>query len=103
MKNDIGLIKAQANFLKQEAKLTKEKNKEKSLELKEKQFQISQKEKAAKKWEMLKKVLTKPVTSKKIIKDTKATLTIKEAKPEKYVPIYFQAELKEEKRKLFFE
>jgi hypothetical protein len=40
---------------------------------------------------------------KSIVKTTKPTLTIKEAKPEKYVPIYFQAELKEEKRKLFFE
>jgi hypothetical protein len=45
----------------------------------------------------------KAIKVKSVLRDNKATLTIKENKPEKYVPIYFQAELKEEKRKLFFE
>jgi hypothetical protein len=43
----------------------------------------------------------------KALKDSKTksrvTLTIKEAPKADYVPIYFQTELKEEKKKLFFD
>jgi hypothetical protein len=91
------------NFIKAETKLSQARAKEAKQELKKKQFEVKQKEKSNKKWQELKKVLSKPVTNKKVLKSYNPTLTIKEAKPEKYVPIYFQAELKEEKRKLFFE
>jgi hypothetical protein len=42
------------------------------------------------------------IVSKKILKTSKATLTIKEKKPAEYVPIYFTAEIKKEKDNFFF-
>ena len=47
--------------------------------------------------------ITKPITSKRILKKSNATITIQDNKPAEYVPVYFQAELKEAKRSMFFE
>jgi len=47
--------------------------------------------------------LSKTISSKGVLKSSKASVTISNNKPAEYVPVYFQAELKEAKRSMFFE
>jgi hypothetical protein len=49
------------------------------------------------------RALQKRVISRGIVKKSKATLTLKEKPKDTYVPIYFQAELNNAKRQMFFD
>lgn len=46
--------------------------------------------------------ITKPITSKRILKKSTATITIQDNKPAEYVPVYFQAEIKQAKEDMGF-
>ena len=41
--------------------------------------------------------ITKPITSKSVLKKSNATITIQNNKPAEYVPVYFSNELKQTK------
>lgn len=80
--------KARKARLKEGAKLLKERIKEvkateklERTQLKTEKFKEKQKEKSSKKWKALKKKLSKRITSRKITKPSKATITIKEREP----------------------
>lgn len=53
-------------------------------------------------WKQIKKKLSKKVTSKRILKDSKATVTIKERQPAEYISTFFKDEMEEAKNAMFF-
>jgi hypothetical protein len=55
-----------------------------------------------KKKSLLKRLAEKPVKSKKIIKEDKMVVEIKESKPVKETVSYFKKELEEAKKAMFF-
>jgi septal ring factor EnvC (AmiA/AmiB activator) len=87
---------------------TKEKREERKLEntqLKTKKYEESLKEKSQKKWSKLAKKLSKPMTQKKVLKENKTTLTIKDYKAESAwdePSIFFKGQMEAEKKSLFF-
>jgi chromosome condensin MukBEF ATPase and DNA-binding subunit MukB len=89
------VIQASTRLVKAETSKSKQ-------ELKVKEFEQKQKERSSKKWQELKKLVSKPITSKAVVKQTKATLHIKEQKAAEYVPLYFQAELNKTKQDMGF-
>jgi hypothetical protein len=47
--------------------------------------------------------MVKKISSKIIIKEKKASIVIRNNKPAKYAPVYFQAELNTTKNNLYFD
>jgi len=62
----------------QKERAIKAETKKGAQELRRKKYEQSQKEKKAKKWRQLAKKLSKPITSKRILKKERPTLTIKQ-------------------------
>jgi len=94
------------DLLKQEERVIKAETKYESEVLKQDKFKDMQKEKQAKKWESVKKMLSKPVTVKSVMKKNQMSLTLKERTPENVFSDenrFFKGNFEKEKRSMFLE